>query len=825
MRATFSKVVLFSILFSQVTVYGQSASGTYILDPVTVDFASTTIIPGVPAPGYSGTVEVDQFHKLQILCAKNQDEQTSIVPCIKNSDGALVLGNASLAPYVSNSGAVIFDPPAVSVSGLITGEIGSSSLSPRNILQVAIDDITLLLKNNPPRQFSYPFSYTAPEGIKLLQLSGFFTQTIAGILGDPNAFYKVGLKTLTWSTKQTDLSLEKVVVTPSQPAGNDKPAVKPDVDVNISVTVKGSGFRLVEDRSAIVSVVLTSLFEPNKQKYLSQTIPLLALASSSTTVINFKTRFDVDDVGQFDYVASVDLIDDINITNNSIVDKMYVYCNVETKGIKEVRYFPQGSPGKWAGHQYADHPVTTPESTMGFRGCYTTNIAMLMDYYGIKTAIDGSPIDPGSVNKGLNANGFYTVLGPTKEKYNGYDDNRDVIPMGAVHFARASYVTSCMALGSSQEVCLKKANEKISFTANYDATSNFTKNFLAIKEINKNLCAGTPVILRTISARRPNNPNAFHFVLAKGTDVDRNGNFHFVTNDPISSRGANHLMRLDEFRGYRIYKQIADPSMIYFALTGGLNMVVTDPLGIKAGYNPYTDSFFNEGDGNASYTPLGYIDSSEGDYHNDPGSSYSNTNTVAGEYSVEIFSEPGAAASSYSLTRYSYDINGNINAISEVSGTILAGQSVVKKINHSQNVLPIKYADLKITKALFFDSYRKDKAVVIGKIITADPFNISVLKKSISVDIGGNLKSIEINNLKKIKEHDNFYYTHVNWGRRGLVFQINIKTGDFIIYVDNIDLDDTKPSLTTNITLKIDDLIARGVVTFKDVKRRKHDHR
>ncbi len=798
MRTTFSSAMLLVILFSQNT-YAQSVSGSVSTDPATVDFATTAIAPGSVLPGYSGSVTIDDKHKLQISCQRFQDGQTFLVPCIKNADGALVLGNASLLPYVSNSGAVYFDPPAVSVSGLITGEIGSSSLSPKNILQVAIDNITLLLKNNPPRVFSYPFSYSAPGGINLLQLSGFFTQTVLGFPNDPNAFYKVGLKTLTWSTKQANLTLKKVDISPAQRTANEKFAVKPDEEINFNLTITTTDLRPVDDRVAIVELRFL-----NTDEILTQAVPVSALSVSGGHIVNFKKKFTADDVGEISYTASVRIGEDQDFSDNDISDSFYVYCNVE----KTIKYFSQAEL-PWGPLPYA----FSEKNKIRGSGCYTTSFAMLMHHYGIKKSYNGNEINPESVNSG-----FINFISDTrnlqfKTKNAGYDNNSNVIGPGAADFARVSYIAECVKSGKLETECKNIASSKISFISKIDFNSN---NFLnGFKTINNNICKNNPVIIKVPSARYPDDLSRLHFVLAKGMSVDVDGKIYYEINDPCNI--STKRIALEKVRGYRLFNQIADPSMFYIAVTGNLNMLITEPSGKLVGVNSLQNIMFDESESSSYSTPEA-ITTYDEITDNELSANYINVNAEDGLYSVEVFNHKSTAVS-FSIMRNSYDVNGMTSEMNEQQGLINPGQSVIYRIQHNSAIYSENNVGIKVYQAKYFDKLRIDKAFISGRILS-DKIAIA---NEVKVSINSEDTIIPIKKFaQNLSRSNQLIYTYAKWSNKEVFFKLNTKTGEFLLYFDNINLDESKPNLTVDLRIALDSLVAKSPVTFKNIARRKY---
>lgn len=58
-----------------------------------------------------------------------------------------------------------------------------------------------------------------------------------------------------------------------------------------------------------------------------------------------------------------------------------------------------------------------------------------------------------------------------------------------------------------------------------------------------------------------------------------------------------------------------------------------------------------------------------------------------------------------------------------------------------------------------------------------------------------------------------------------LALELNADTGEFSLYINNVDLDDRNPTLNADVNIQLDDVVAESIVTFKNISRRKHDHR
>lgn len=257
-----------------------------------------------------------------------------------------------------------------------------------------------------------------------------------------------------------DLSVNKIEVV-SGKALDGSPLIKPDQEYDVNIEVSGSGIQADDARNTLVRMrVGTLTFE--------QTVPLSSLVSTGSTVVPFKLKLSAENAGKNTIEATINplfLFDEQTILNNVRLQGIQMLCSVEEKGTA-VPFFSQSfretstNPnlkGRWGDDQYANsvfsqfksdgvtpNPKAGQPIPMSKLGCLTTSLAMLFNAYGIKTANDGSVMDPGSVNKGFKSSNYTAQLGPEYSMYNGYTPANDVQPNGAVAFARDSFYKQCI---------------------------------------------------------------------------------------------------------------------------------------------------------------------------------------------------------------------------------------------------------------------------------------------------------------------------------------------------------------------------------------------
>lgn len=66
-------------------------------------------------------------------------------------------------------------------------------------------------------------------------------------------------------------------------------------------------------------------------------------------------------------------------------------------------------------------------------------------------------------------------------------------------------------------------------------------------------------------------------------------------------------------------------------------------------------------------------------------------------------------------------------------------------------------------------------------------------------------------------------YTYGSFGKKGMLIEIDADTGEFNLFIGNVDLDNGDTSLTADVTIQVDDVIAKNLVTFKEIRKKKCD--
>lgn len=421
-------------------------------------------------------------------------------------------------------------------------------------------------------------------------------------------------------------------------------------------------------------------------------------------------------------------------------------------------------------------------------------------------------MDPRAVNQGLAATPFYNELGPQFSEYSGFTPSNDVQPNGAVAFARNSLFMKCIKANGDVDGCVALANRSISYKG--ETRDRFSEEDRKI--VNIELCKGNPVILQVPSK----NPGKSHFVLATGMSVDEDHKPIYITNNPSGEDGEREprFANSDQVRGFRRYVPSADPSMIFIHLVGVVDMIVIDPQGRRTGYNPFTQIAYSEIPG-ATYSSAGSIGSPiDPTIFTDPETKFEGLEPLSGQYQIQVFAK---ANSNYQLVSYSFDTTGTINSITDKKGFIRAGASVQVAIQHSSEAIEIRRSGLKIERADFYDTRYRDMAFLSGVILPSDNRAINSVEKYIQVKVGPFVKSIEKKQLVKYKQHGHTIYAYGSFGKNELYIELDADTGEFKLFIGNIEIDDGDTSITTDVMVQVDNVIARNVTTFKEIRKQK----
>lgn len=251
--------------------------------------------------------------------------------------------------------------------------------------------------------------------------------------------------------------------------------------------------------------------------------------------------------------------------------------------------------GLQAGRGCAQPPSLYPWKIKA-KGCLLTDLAMLLTYHGLG-------VDPVTLNTGFIGNGGYSAYG-------------DVLQQAASNYASAA-----------------------GKTLQYPATS--------AGSLKLNICTYGPQIVETTGRQ--------HFVVAYG----------FAANNPnsvlVRDPGNAATASISTYRNPHIYNgpqfHFSDSiTGLRFDFHSPVEVYVTDPAGLRAGFDPATQTLFTEIP-NATYdNDLGLDDDDTGTATPDPGKSLEVYGDVDGDYTLTV---TGTAAGDYLSETWAFDLAGN----------------------------------------------------------------------------------------------------------------------------------------------------------------------
>jgi hypothetical protein len=438
---------------------------------------------------------------------------------------------------------------------------------------------------------------------------------------------------------------------------------------------------------------------------------------------------------------------------------------------------------------------------------------MLFSSYGIGNVPLGSPASPfgitpalpGLSGESLNPGTLNSAMANYKTNFIstgsvGFDANNNPIWVGAAQVARAGYQAQCQLTGSCDPA---NAPNVVSFKGvNYGGYSSDE----AIDAIQNEVCSGNPVMIKFSKAT-----GGQHFMLATGIVLDGKGNQTLQLNNPAINLGEKNLYTklsatYPSIIGYVLYHPSADPSMMFIAAPMGVQFVVTDPLGRRAGFNPTTGVSYSEipgaGHGEQSintpgdpgYTPSTLVDER---YF------ISSSDVPAGSYQVQVFSVTGG---SYYLDYRSYDSTGTTNDARFQTGTLKQGASSTVAFQHSTASVPVPNASLKLGGYLIEKSYKENlKNATIGISGELIPFSKALvsLKSSFQLSIGG-ISGYQLDlPASAFKSRTIYKKTFYSYENRDVRVWLD-SSGRFEAEIRDADLSSIDPSLLGYVSLSVD---------------------
>lgn len=298
---------------------------------------------------------------------------------------------------------------------------------------------------------------------------------------------------------------------------------------------------------------------------------------------------------------------------------------------------------RWAGDDYYSNKA----KTIGDVGCNLTSVTMITKYFG-NFAGSTATIDPGDYNRWLDQQGFTTDA---------------AAQMTADVYARSK-----------------------GFKVFYPANPVVSRNDVLLDEY---LRTGNPVELQVNSSQ---SSTGIHFVVATGI-VTENGISTYAINDPIFGRSTlyakygNSYNSLTKFSttAVDVQKFIAavGPKGSPFAASGTptqtlpVEIVVTDPLGRRTGYDPGTKVHYDEIPGAVYITQA--VANSDGS-----GAAFTEKYVLVGQpedgdYLVQVL---GTGSGEYALDVAAVSWGGYLNVLN-FGGSVVDGSSRTETIPYN----------------------------------------------------------------------------------------------------------------------------------------------
>jgi hypothetical protein len=306
--------------------------------------------------------------------------------------------------------------------------------------------------------------------------------------------------------------------------------------------------------------------------------------------------------------------------------------------VHQVPLILQGSSTPWSGLVYANDDGTKGPADQRCGefirscGCAITSLAMVAQYYGIDTGIDGNPTTPDNINAWLessSSDGGYT-------------------PDGDVNWPIVSPYFNDVSAG------VKFAGPPI-----WKASSTDTADLDS--DLNPYLALNEPAILYI--------DNAGHFLVADdqlATTYDIKDPAYYLTttldeNVPTSTTTQDYQ---NHFKSYRIFEGVSStmalsgPEGINISMSSPADLVITDPDGNQIGFDPTSSTTYNGIEG-ATYSSEGISDGTLAD----PSFPYETKfawipSPISGTYNIQVI---GTGSGGYTLETTSYDASGTVH--------------------------------------------------------------------------------------------------------------------------------------------------------------------
>jgi len=179
------------------------------------------------------------------------------------------------------------------------------------------------------------------------------------------------------------------------------------------------------------------------------------------------------------------------------------------------------------------------------QGCAVTSAAMVLNYHGMNHFIDGTLIDPGSLNQWFKSNGGYLE---------GYNKNGE--PYSFLNFMKIGQLSRLLFVNGK---------------APYKLEVKISK---AVDTLDSDLLEGNPQILKVRKTGLTNS----HFIVATGKDGD-----DYRINDPEGWSDSLSFFTSPHLGSYRFIKSNTNLSYIVLVANPQVEILVTDSYGRRTG--------------------------------------------------------------------------------------------------------------------------------------------------------------------------------------------------------------------------------------------------
>lgn len=247
-------------------------------------------------------------------------------------------------------------------------------------------------------------------------------------------------------------------------------------------------------------------------------------------------------------------------------------------------------------------------------------------------------------------------------------------------------------------------------------------------------------------------------------------------------------------------------------------MIVTDPQGRRSGHNPLSQESFSEIPGGTYFPAESISDPTNPDKSTPAEVRFEGMEPLSGEYRVQVIAK---SDTEYRLTQYSFDTTGTINGVGNKTGRLARNDSGIIQLNHTEEAIPFRAANLNIDKANYIDTKYKDMAFLSGEIKPSNgQLNLNI-DKHLFIKIGNFTKTINKSQFKKLKLLGKTYFVYGSFGKNSIFVNLDLKNGDFQLYVGSALFEENESSITTEVMIQIDDVTAKNQVTFFNKRKNK----